>query len=87
MFKTFISTVRQDYEFSWVIESWNVSAPIWHEETQPFEFEIKREVKLAKLQHHTITQSLLILFKYIHTINFLKYNWMPSGHQVKDKIL
>jgi hypothetical protein len=28
MFKTLISTLKQDYEFSWVIESQNVNVPL-----------------------------------------------------------
>jgi len=40
--------------------------------SEPFEFETKKEAKLAKLQHHTITQILLILFKYIYTIKLFK---------------
>jgi hypothetical protein len=40
----------------------NVSAPIWHQETQPFEFETRSEAKLAKLQHHTITQIFINIF-------------------------
>jgi hypothetical protein len=71
MLKTFISSLRQNYEFSWVIESQNVSAPIWHHEIQPFEFETRREAKSAKLQHHIITQILLI-FSNTYTIKLFK---------------
>jgi hypothetical protein len=46
--------------------------PSKHQKTQPFEFETRRKAKLVKLQHHTITQILLIVFKYIYTTEFLK---------------
>jgi hypothetical protein len=45
-----------------------------HQDSQPFEFETRIMAKLAKLQHHIITQILLILFKYIYTIKILKYS-------------
>jgi hypothetical protein len=70
--KTFISILKQNCEFPWVIENQNISIPIWHQGIQPFKFETRREGKLAKLQHHINTQILLIFFKYIYTIKLFK---------------
>ncbi len=71
MLKTFKTSKKR---LQWIsMNDWkpNVSAPIWHQKTQPFQFETKKGQidKTTISYYHT---NLTNIFKYVYTIKQLK---------------
>ncbi len=87
----FISNPRKTYEFSWVIESQMLMLPWMTSKDSTLWISNKENEAnptMPKLQHHTITQILLILFKYIDTINLginnIKINFNSTSISSKN---
>jgi hypothetical protein len=79
--KKLISILRQDYEFSWMIESQMLVLPLATSKDSTIWIWSKKKGEIGKITTHTITQILLVFFKYMYTIkNFkIKLNTWTLG--------